>query len=93
MAYQSDCADVVCQIAGRINSSDNVWRIFTGEALETVFEPSPDLSALALARTCYETETLRDGWSGRHLDRQISSPFYELSAAVRLVVCGWSQVC
>ncbi len=33
MAYQSDCADVVCQIAGRINSPDIVWRIFTGGEL------------------------------------------------------------
>jgi len=29
------------------------------------------------ARTFYETETLRSGWSVRQLDRQISSQFYE----------------
>jgi predicted nuclease of restriction endonuclease-like (RecB) superfamily len=29
------------------------------------------------ARTFYETETLRSGWSVRPLDRQIGSQFYE----------------
>jgi predicted nuclease of restriction endonuclease-like (RecB) superfamily len=32
------------------------------------------------ARTFYETETLRSGWSVRQLDRQISSQFYERMA-------------
>lgn len=32
------------------------------------------------ARAFYETETLRNGWSVRQLDRQISSQFYERTA-------------
>lgn len=32
------------------------------------------------ARSFYETETLRSGWSVRQLDRQISSQFYERTA-------------
>ena len=34
----------------------------------------------ALARTFYETEALRGGWSVRQLDRQISTLFYERTA-------------
>ena len=36
-----------------------------------------------LARTFYETETLRGGWSVRQLDRQINSQFYERTALSR----------
>ncbi len=35
------------------------------------------------ARTFYETEALRGGWSVRQLDRQISSQFYERTALSR----------
>ena len=35
------------------------------------------------ARTFYETETLRAGWSVRQLDRQINSQFYERTALSR----------
>jgi predicted nuclease of restriction endonuclease-like (RecB) superfamily len=35
------------------------------------------------ARDFYETEALRGGWSGRQLDRQISSQFYERTALSR----------
>jgi predicted nuclease of restriction endonuclease-like (RecB) superfamily len=37
----------------------------------------------AAARTFYETETLREGWSVRQLDRQISSQLYERLALSR----------
>jgi predicted nuclease of restriction endonuclease-like (RecB) superfamily len=36
-----------------------------------------------LARSFYETETLRGGWSVRQLDRQIDSQFYERTALSR----------
>jgi predicted nuclease of restriction endonuclease-like (RecB) superfamily len=36
-----------------------------------------------LARTFYETEALRGGWSVRQLDRQINSQFYERTALSR----------
>jgi predicted nuclease of restriction endonuclease-like (RecB) superfamily len=36
-----------------------------------------------LARSFYETETLRGGWSVRQLDRQIGSQFYERTALSR----------
>jgi predicted nuclease of restriction endonuclease-like (RecB) superfamily len=36
-----------------------------------------------LARTFYETEALRGGWSVRQLDRQIESQFYERTALSR----------
>ena len=35
------------------------------------------------ARAFYETEALRGGWSGRQLDRQIGSQFYERTALSR----------
>ncbi|MCC6930955.1 MAG: hypothetical protein IT359_18335 [Gemmatimonadaceae bacterium] len=35
------------------------------------------------ARTFYETEALRAGWSVRQLDRQIQSQFYERTALSR----------
>jgi hypothetical protein len=37
----------------------------------------------AAARAFYETEALREGWSVRHLDRQISSQLYERLALSR----------
>lgn len=35
------------------------------------------------ARTFYETEALRGGWTSRQLDRQIQSQFYERTALSR----------
>ena len=37
----------------------------------------------ATARSFYESEALRGGWSVRQLDRQIASQFYERSKAPR----------
>ncbi|MEA2084620.1 MAG: PDDEXK nuclease domain-containing protein [Thermodesulfobacteriota bacterium] len=63
--------------------SKTASRIFTLKELASVF-PLPWSAYVRLlsvkndhARTFYETEALRGGWSVRQLNRQISSQFYE----------------
>lgn len=66
------------------NKSDTLSRIFKSENFNDIF-PLPWSHYVMLirrtkdkrARNFYETEALRNGWSVRLLDRQISSQFYE----------------
>jgi predicted nuclease of restriction endonuclease-like (RecB) superfamily len=84
-------ADQILQISSAKSSAPQILQTTSGQSLDLsllaqVF-PLPWSAYVRLlsvknpqARSFYETETLRCGWSVRQLDRQVSSQFYERTA-------------
>ncbi len=74
------------EFAARTDSESLTWKAVGLQALAQAF-PLPWSAYVRLlsvravhARSFYETEALRCGWSVRQLDRQINSQFYERTA-------------
>jgi predicted nuclease of restriction endonuclease-like (RecB) superfamily len=84
LAYPSDKISETVSRKFKSNKSETPSRIFKPGNLNNFF-PLPWSHYVMLirrlkndeARRFYETEALRNGWSVRQLDRQISSQFYE----------------
>lgn len=84
LAYPKDKISETLFRKSDSNKSDTLSRIFKSEKLYDVFPLSWSHYVILIrrakkkeARNFYETEALRNGWSVRLLDRQISSQFYE----------------
>ena len=96
ISSQPDSPDTVWRIGSTPSTTDlpdAVWRIRFSLRRGGLRRPSEGLSAALVpayvrllsvrdeqARSFYEAEALRGGWSVRQLDRQIGSQFYERTA-------------